>query len=269
VTTQPDDSHPSRRETLSIAGGLAAGVILASSPVRGEEDAKNGKPVRPAVIAFDVIETLFDLKPVAARLKEAGLPADALGEWFARLLRDATALTLTGVYKPFPEVARGTLAVMLTAAGVKPTADRLDAVLAGFGELPAHPDVAPAFARLRDAKMRVVTLTNGTADATRKLLKRAEIDGMVERVITVDDVKKWKPAKEMYLHAAEVLKVPPARLALVAAHDWDCHGAGRAGLTSGFVARGLAAYHPAMDPPAVKGKTLKEVVDALLELPEK
>ena len=120
-----------------------------------------------------------------------------------------------------------------------------------------------------DHRCRVVTLTNGTPDATRKLLKRAGIDRIVERVITVEEVKKWKPAREVYLHAAEVLKVPPARLALVAAHDWDCHGAGRAGLTAGFVARGRAAYNPAMDPPTVKGTTLKEVVDALLTLPEK
>ena len=122
MTTQPDDTDPSRRQAVSTAGGLAAGVILASDTTRGGEDAKMGKPVRPAVIAFDVIETLFDLKPLAARLRQAGLPAEALVEWFARVLRDATALSLTGVYKPFPEVARGTLAVVLTAAGLKPTA---------------------------------------------------------------------------------------------------------------------------------------------------
>lgn len=131
----------------------------------------------------------------------------------------------------------------------------------------AYPDVAPAFERLREAKVRIVTLTNGSAENTGKLLVRAKLDGMVERTVAVDEVKRWKPAKEVYLHAAKAAKVEPTRMALMAAHDWDCHGASRAGLLTGFVARNGKGYHPAMDPPDLQGPTLKEIVDGLLALP--
>ena len=67
---------------------------------------------RPKVAAFDVVETLFALEPMRGRLRALGLPGDALEIWFARFLRNAFALDTAGTYKPFSEVARGTLEVL-------------------------------------------------------------------------------------------------------------------------------------------------------------
>ncbi len=52
---------------------------------------------------------------------------------------------------------------------------------------------------------------------------------LVERVISVAGIRQWKPRRGLYLHAAEVLGVPPDRFALLATHAWDVHGAKRAG----------------------------------------
>jgi hypothetical protein len=41
---------------------------------------------RPSAVAFDVVETLMPLEPLAARLERAGLPRLVLREWFTRLL---------------------------------------------------------------------------------------------------------------------------------------------------------------------------------------
>ena len=41
---------------------------------------------RLSAVAFDVVETLMPLEPLAARFERAGLPASALREWFTRLL---------------------------------------------------------------------------------------------------------------------------------------------------------------------------------------
>lgn len=121
-----------------------------------------------------------------------------------------------------------------------------------------------AFEKLKDAGVRVVTLTNGTAETTKKMLDGAGLSALVERSMAIDEVKHWKPAKEVYLHAAKVTNVQPVELALVAAHAWDTHGAGRAGLTTGWVARKGTLFPPAMDPPHVRGETLVEVVTKLL-----
>ena len=106
---------------------------------------------RPAAIAFDVIETLFSLEPVGARLQAAGLPESALRLFFAQLLRDAFALEASGVYKPMPEIAAANLAIALAGHGRPAAKSDVQQIMGAFAELPPHPDVRPAFERVRAA----------------------------------------------------------------------------------------------------------------------
>ncbi|WP_106535157.1 haloacid dehalogenase type II [Haloactinopolyspora alba] len=219
---------------------------------------------RPQVIAFDVIETLFSLEPVRQRLIAAGQPGHVLDVWFPALLRDAFALTATGGYRPFADIAAGTLR---SATGNALDGEAVRTVLAGFGELDPHPDVEPAIRLAREAGTRVVTLTNGPALNTGTLLQRAGVADDVEQVLSVDDVQQWKPAPEIYRHAAYSADVPPERVALVAAHAWDTHGAGQAGLTTGWVTRQDGRFPEFFRSPDVVGSDLVGVVRGLLDLP--
>lgn len=217
---------------------------------------------RPAVVAFDVNETLVSLEPVRDRLVSAGEPAAALELFFARTLQHCFALAAMGTWRPFREVAAGSLRL---STGLDDAA--IDHVLGAFGELPAQPDVEPAFARLAAAGVRVIALTHGPASTATAMLERTGLGRYVERVVSSEAVRAFKPATAAYLYACALCDVPPARTALVAAHAWDCHGARRAGLTTGWVSRlerVLPDLHPAAD---VVGVTLVEVVDGLLELP--
>jgi 2-haloacid dehalogenase len=223
-------------------------------------------PARPAAIAFDVIETLFSLEPLGARMKAAGLPESAMRLFFAQMLRDAFALEGSGVYQPFPEIAAANLAIVLAGHGLPAGKPDVDRMMGAFAELPAHPDVRPAFERVRAAGVRLVTLSNGGAQGTKNLLARAGLLDYVERVVSIDEVQRWKPNKAVYLHAAQAAGVAPARLALVAAHAWDVHGAKQAGLLGAWVRRQDAHYHAAMTPPDVRGSSLTEAVEGLLEL---
>lgn len=221
----------------------------------------------PQVVAFDVVETLFSLEPMRERFHGLGLPEDALELWFARLLRNAFALDASGTFKPFGEVARSTLDVMLAEHRLTVDAGAIKHAFAGFGELPAHPDVTPAFQIIHEAGLRIIALTNGNADNTRTLLQRAGLIGIVERIISIDEIRRWKPAREVYLHAAKSMNVKPEQMALVAAHAWDVHGASQAGLVTGWVSRLEKHYFPGMNPPDATGDTLVEVSQQLLALP--
>ncbi len=221
---------------------------------------------RPAVVAFDVIETLFSLESLRPRLRAIGLPAHALEAWFAQLLRDAFALDCVGIYKPFREIATATLERLLLKASIDYDDEQLAGVIDGFTQLEAHPDVAPAMNALRNAGIRIVTLTNGSARATEMLLERAGLREYVERSVSIDEVKRWKPAREVYLHCAEVVGISPDRVALVAAHAWDIQGAKRAGLSAGYVERSEGPFLSIFDPPEVVGSTLVEVVELLMKL---
>lgn len=215
---------------------------------------------RPSAVAFDVVETLLSLASVEAALRPLGVP---LPLFFTRFLRDGFALAAAGDHQPFPAVAASALRVLAPGGS---DADR-QAVLDAFTRLAAHPDAAPAMERLSGAGVQVVTLTNGGADTTSRLLAGAGLDVHVERVISVDDVGRWKPAPEPYLHAAAALGRRPGEIALVAAHDWDVHGAKRAGLVTGWCSRSGQAFPDVFAPPDVTGPDLVAVADGLLRLP--
>jgi 2-haloacid dehalogenase len=218
---------------------------------------------RPAVVAFNVIETLMSLEPLRARLTEIGQPPHLLEAWYTRTLRDGMALSATGDFAAFTDVAEAALRGL---ANYSISDEQVAQVMAGLADLPAFPDALPAITTLTDAGVRVACLTNGTPDVISSFVSRSGLGSLVDRVITVGEVYRWKPAVVVYLYAAEVMGVPPDQMALVAAHDWDCHGAKRAGLTTGFVTRKTGGFGAPFARPDVVGEDLTEVVAKLLAL---
>jgi 2-haloacid dehalogenase len=184
---------------------------------------------RPTAVVFDVIETLMSLEPLRARLTDIGQPPGLLEAWYTRTLRDGMALSTTGDYVPFTEVAESSLRGLADHAI---SDDQVSHVMSGFAELPAYPDAVPAATALTEAGLRVACLTNGTAFLTSSFVNRTGLGSLVDRVISVGEVYRWKPAGVVYLYAAEVLNTPPERLALIAAHDWDCHGSRASSLST-------------------------------------
>lgn len=124
---------------------------------------------RPAAVAFDVVETLFSLDAPRPRFTAAGRPEQRLEEWFASFPRDAFALEISGVYRPFREVASAALAAMQEQERGSSDMEKADHAIDGFAERDAHDDVAPALAALREAGTRIVALTSGSAKVTSAL----------------------------------------------------------------------------------------------------
>ncbi len=219
---------------------------------------------RPKAVVLDVIETCFAIDPLDEKLQALGLPEGALKIWFPRILRDAFALQVTGTYKPFGEVATGTLGALLAENKLALESAKMQEVIEAFATLPIHPDVAEGIDVLRQAGVRVAALTNGSAETTRKMFAQAGLESLIEQFISIDEVRQWKPAAAVYRHAAKSLAVEPGELALIAAHDWDIDGASKAGLSTGYVARKQPVGSSAMNGADVSGKTIPEVARAFL-----
>jgi len=220
--------------------------------------------VRPDVVIFDVVETLATLDTVQTHLAEVGLLPGLLPIWFTRVLRDAMALTLAGDYRGFADVAASALHAETRGAL---TDAQVEAVVAGFGNLTPQPDAVTAVQAAAEAGARVFTLSNGAADATRSFLDRAGLTASVERVLSIDQARAWKPARAPYELAVDATGVPAERVALVAVHSWDIHGAHAAGLTTGWCPRLEGEPTRAFTPADVSAATLDGVVDALMALP--
>ena len=194
------------------------------------------KPRRPKVVAFDAIGTMFPLEPMRPSLMALGLPSAGLESWYATAVRDALALTASGDFKPFATVMEGALDQVLGEQDLAPPGAARRALLAQFRYLPARPDAREALDIVAEARMRAILLTNGSKTSTRHLLQQSGLDRLVERVVSVDEVRLFKPRREVYAHAARQCRVPLPRMALVAVHPWDINGAKAAGCIGAYVA---------------------------------
>jgi len=198
---------------------------------------------RPSVIVFDVNETLSDMAPMAGRFADIGAPDLLARVWFAGVLRDGFALTAVGGRETFARLAHGGLEAVLAGASLnRPAAEAADHVLAGFSDLSVHPDVPGGVRLLREGGLRLVTLSNGSADVAGRLLAKAGIRGEFEHLLSVEDAEVWKPAPAAYAHAARMCSVPIDQMLLVAVHPWDIHGAHQAGMRTGWITRQPAPY---------------------------
>ncbi|MFG1906576.1 haloacid dehalogenase type II [Kribbella sp. NPDC048928] len=194
------------------------------------------------VLVLDVNETLTDMEPLRDGFEAVGLPRHSLEAWFAATLRDGLALTAAGAYANFGELAAELLEAQLAAAGIEPTAETVQKVLSGFTRLPLHPDVAPGLQRIRDAGLRIVSLTNGRAEMSENVFRDGGILGLLEHRLDVATPQRWKPHVDAYRYVAEVCAVPVDRMMLAAVHPWDIDGARRAGLQTAYIDRRNTPY---------------------------
>jgi 2-haloacid dehalogenase len=198
---------------------------------------------RPSMIVFDVNETLSDMAPLARRFADVGAPELLAQVWFASVLRDGFALAAAGSKETFIRIADGALQAVLAGASLnRPHDDAVGHILSGFADLSVHQDVPDGVRILRRHGLRLVTLTNGSADVADRLLAKAGIRGEFEQLLSVDDADSWKPARAAYAHAARACSASEAQMLLVAVHPWDIHGAHQAGLRTGWITRRHTPY---------------------------
>ena len=218
------------------------------------------------VCVFDVNETLLDLGALDPHFERVYGDAGVRRAWFLQLLQSALVATVTGVYSNFGTIGAAALEMVAEREGVDFPEEDKQEILDGMRELPPQPEVAKSLERLREAGLRMATLTNSTQQVAEAQMENSGLRGYFEQILSADAVKRLKPAPEPYRMAAESLGVEIGQVRLVAAHSWDVAGALRAGCAAAFVARPGMVLDPLVERPDVVGVDLRELADRILEV---
>ena len=221
-------------------------------------------PRGPDLVVFDVNETLSDMSPLADRFEDVGAPRLIAQTWFAELLRDGFALTVSGVSEPFAQLAAEALRLTFEGQDLDRDLDEaVDHVLSGFAGLTLHPDVAEGLQALADLGFRLVTLSNGSAQIAEGLLEHAGVRPLFERLLSAEEAGIWKPASGAYDYALVECGVDAADAMVVAAHPWDINGAARAGLGTAWINRAERRYPAYFTPPHLSVASMPDLARAL------
>jgi 2-haloacid dehalogenase len=190
-----------------------------------------------AVIAFDVNETLLDLRALDDAFEDLLGSPTMRGPWFAQMLQLSFVGGLTGRYVDFSTAQHAALHMVAERAGRPVTTEQVSQIVQRMSSLPPHPEVPAALEALRASPLKVIALTNSVQEVAEAQVRNAGIAEYFDKVMSADNVRRLKPAPEPYQAAAEAFDVEPGEVRLVAAHSWDVAGALAAGCKAAFVAR--------------------------------
>ena len=112
--------------------------------------------------------------------------------------------------------------------------------------------------------VRMAALTNTAYDSLADLLENAGVARFLEQILSVDEVRRFKPAPEPYLMAADKLDIDITEVVMVASHDWDLMGARAAGARSAFIARPGSVWSYPDASPDYEGGDLIEVASQII-----
>jgi 2-haloacid dehalogenase len=216
------------------------------------------------VLAFDVNETLLDLRALDPAFEALFGTAALRPRWFATMLQLSFTGGLTGRYTPFAAAQHSALRMLAAQQGVVVSDTAVDEAVGTMSRLPAHPEVPAALERFAAGGLPMVALVNSSAEVGEAQLRNAGVRHLFDAVLSSDAVGAPKPAPAPYHAAASRYGVVPHDVLLVAAHGWDITGAHAAGCRTAFVARPGAALDPAGPVPDVSAPDLTGIADAVL-----
>jgi 2-haloacid dehalogenase len=217
------------------------------------------------VIAFDVNETLLDLRALDEPFEQLLGSSGLRGQWFAQMLQLSFVGALTGDYVDFTTAQRAALHMVAARSGRPVSEDAVVEIVDRMSSLPPHDEVPGALARLRETSLTVVALTNSVQQVAEAQLRNAGIDDSFDAVMSADAVRALKPAAAPYHAVAERYGVPIGEVRLVAAHSWDVSGALAAGAKAAFVGRPGMVLSPLGRQPDIVEADVAAVVERIVE----
>jgi len=153
-------------------------------------------------LAFDVYGTLIDTHGVIDVLKpRLGHQAIKFSRaWRDKQLEYSFRRGLMQNYQPFSVCTSQALDFTCSQFGFQLDSEGRLELLDAYRTLPAFKDAAEGLALIRAAGFKMYAFSNGSADAVEALLEQAGLRGFFLDVVSVDEVKSFKPNPGVYAH---------------------------------------------------------------------
>ena len=187
---------------------------------------------------FDAYGTLFDVHAAIARHRAAaGSEAGQFSEiWRSKQLEYTWTLTLAGRYVDFWTLTERALDYAFARV---PSVDRAlrPQLLDAYLKLDAFSDARAVLADLKARGARLAILSNGSPRMLAAAVEAAGFAGLLDAVLSVDAVRRYKPRPEVYALVSDALAVAPSDTGFVSSNRWDVMGAVAFGFNALWVNR--------------------------------
>jgi 2-haloacid dehalogenase len=226
---------------------------------------------KPRAVLFDAYGTLFDVYSVSM-LAEQLFPGQ--GEAIAVLWRDKqieyTRLVTTSDhgahYQPFWALTRQALTYAIKRLVPVARTDwpafeaRATQLLNQYRHLSAYPENREVLLALKARGVATGILSNGDPEMLGIAVRSAGLDGLLDHVISVDPIRKFKTHPDAYALGEQTMGLPRSQILFVSSNGWDALGATWFGYQTLWVNRQNLPFEELGTPPTRSGHSLREVL---------
>jgi 2-haloacid dehalogenase len=193
-----------------------------------------------AAIGFDIYGTLVDPLEMNEHLRT--IVGEELADRFSELWRDKQIeytfrRALMRRYEDFGVCTRQALVHTASVLDASLSEDDQEKLIEEYQNLSPFPDVIPGIENLKSSGHTLVAFSNGVEATARTLLDRAGILSHLQGVVSVDDLKTFKPDPEVYHYLARRLDADTSETWLVSSNPFDVIGAKATGLMAAWIQR--------------------------------
>ena len=187
---------------------------------------------------FDAYGTLFDVNAAAAHCKdELGENWEELADvWRTKQLNYTWLRSLMGEFVGFWQVTEDALDFALETLGID-NEELKFRLLSLYEQLDAYPEVLEVLRKLKERSITTAILSNGTNQMLGAAARSAGIEKLLNHVISVDQLKIYKPHPAVYRLAVDKLVLSADQICFMSSNAWDVAGGANFGFRAVWVNR--------------------------------
>ena len=213
-------------------------------------------------LAFDIYGTLIDTQGIEKELEHRlGNKAPEFSQiWREKQLEYSFRRGLMQNYKNFEVCTSNALDYACLYFKVSLSRQDRTELLNAYKILPAFSDVKEGLIRIQEAGFRIFAFSNGVEDTVEMLLTTADIRDFFLGVISVDELKSFKPNPAVYSHFLRNSGATGTDAWLISSNSFDVIGAISSGMRAVWVQRSAdAVFDPWGIEPTITVSSLSDL----------
>ena len=215
------------------------------------------------VIIFDAYGTLFDVNSAAEKSKnKIGEKWEPFANYWRTTQLEYTWLrSLMNRYEDFWKVTEDSLDKSMKL--FKIDTSMKNELLDLYKVLSTFPEVKETLHKLKEKKYKLVILSNGTRALIKELVDTNNLGGIFDDVISVEEVKIYKPHSNVYNIPIKKYQIEKKQFAYLSANTFDVSGSGNYGFNPVWVNRNNSVFDNLDYVPKYQVENLGKLLDIL------
>jgi 2-haloacid dehalogenase len=186
---------------------------------------------------FDAYGTLFDVHSVIEKCNELfpGKGETISGIWRQKQLEYSFLRQLMGRYTTFFEITRDALHYACKEAGAELTDETEKELIDSYLKLQHYEETEEVLKKLEGYQTAI--FSNGSFDMLSPLVEQSPFASLLDEVLSVDEVKQFKPTPMSYQLVLDKLGVRREEVLFMSSNTWDIAGAASFGFYTAWINR--------------------------------